>query len=57
VAETRTLPEIQIERRGRVALITLHRPDSLNALSVEMRAPLLEAFRHASRDDGWVRSW
>lgn len=52
MAETRTLPEIQVERRGRVALITLHRPDSLNALSVEMRAPLLEAFRHASRDDG-----
>ena len=52
MAETRTLPEIQVERRGRVALITLNRPDSLNALSVEMRQPLLEAFRHASRDDG-----
>ncbi|HXF59611.1 MAG TPA: enoyl-CoA hydratase-related protein [Candidatus Saccharimonadales bacterium] len=43
--------EIQAERRGRVQLLTLNRPESLNALSVEMRAPLLEAFRHASRDD------
>ena len=52
MAETRTIPEIQIERRGKVALITLNRPGSLNALTVEMRAPLLQAFRSAASDDG-----
>ena len=47
---TKAAAEIQTERRGRVQLITLNRPDSLNALSVEMRAPLLEAFQSASGD-------
>jgi len=50
MAETRAMTEIQTERQGRVQLITLNRPDSLNALSVEMRAPLLEAFQSAARD-------
>jgi 2-(1,2-epoxy-1,2-dihydrophenyl)acetyl-CoA isomerase len=50
VAEVKTSPEILTERRGKVAVITLNRPDSLNALSISMRAPLLEAFEGASRD-------
>ena len=51
MAEVKTAHEIFTERRGRVAVITLNRPDSLNALSISMRAPLLEAFESASRDD------
>ena len=52
MAEARTMAEIQTERRGRVQVVTLNRPDNLNALSVEMRAPLLEAFESAARDLG-----
>jgi len=51
MADVRTA-EVLTERRGGVALITLNRPESLNALAVEMRAPLLEAFGEASRDPG-----
>src|SRR5204863_151363 len=50
MATVKASPEIFTERRGRVAIITLNRPDSLNALSISMRAPLLEAFEGASRD-------
>jgi len=50
MAEVGTAAEVLTERRGRVALITLNRPDSLNALSVPMRDPLLESFGNAARD-------
>jgi len=51
VAEVRT-SDVLTERRGRVALITLNRPESLNALSVEMRVPLRTAFEEAGKDPG-----
>ncbi len=50
MAEVKTSREIFTERRGKVAIITLNRPDSLNALCISMRDPLLEAFEGASRD-------
>src|SRR2546425_7105726 len=51
MAEVRT-SDILTERRGRIARITLNRPESLKALSVEMRAPLLKAFEETGNDPG-----
>lgn len=42
------MSEILVERRGPTALITLHRPDSLNALTVEMSHELHEALEGAA---------
>ncbi|MGO4264143.1 enoyl-CoA hydratase/isomerase family protein, partial [Lysobacter sp. TAB13] len=38
------------ERRGEIALITLSKPEILNAWDTPMRARLLEAFRSAASD-------
>lgn len=42
--------QILYERRGRVALITLNRPDSLNATTTVMNAELQDAFKTAGDD-------
>jgi 2-(1,2-epoxy-1,2-dihydrophenyl)acetyl-CoA isomerase len=42
------MPEVLVERRDRVALLTLNRPDVLNALSVSMAEALTEAVEAAS---------
>lgn len=39
------------EQEGAVAIVTLNRPDALNALSVQLRAELAEALRQAETDD------
>lgn len=44
--------QITYERHGRVALITLNRPEALNATTSVMNAELQEAFRTAGADDG-----
>jgi enoyl-CoA hydratase/carnithine racemase len=44
--------QILYEQRGRVALITLNRPEALNATTGVMNAELQEAFRTAGADDG-----
>jgi enoyl-CoA hydratase len=46
------VPELSIERRGAVALVTLQRPEKRNALSIELRLELAEAFKALSRDNG-----
>src|SRR6185295_7629928 len=51
-SELGVLSEIIVERRGPTALITLHRPDSLNALTVEMSRELHEALEGASELSG-----
>jgi 2-(1,2-epoxy-1,2-dihydrophenyl)acetyl-CoA isomerase len=43
-------PEVLFERREGVALVTLNRPDSLNALVIPMGAALRDAIREAGRD-------
>jgi 2-(1,2-epoxy-1,2-dihydrophenyl)acetyl-CoA isomerase len=45
---------VRYEQRGAVAVITLNRPDSLNAFQTELRADVHEAFERA-RDDTAVR--
>jgi enoyl-CoA hydratase/carnithine racemase len=42
---------LSIERRGDVALVTLNRPEKRNALSIELREQLGEAFGELSDDD------
>jgi len=43
---------LSIERRDEVALVTLQRPEKRNALSIELRTELADAFAHLSSDDG-----
>ncbi|MDX6632974.1 MAG: enoyl-CoA hydratase [Solirubrobacterales bacterium] len=42
---------LSIERRGGVALVTLERPEKRNALSIELRLELAEAFGGLDGDD------
>ncbi len=39
------------EREGAVAVITINRPDSMNAFTTELRSALVEAFEKAHKDD------
>ena len=43
---------LSIERRDDVALVTLQRPEKRNALSIELRTELADAFASLSEDDG-----
>ena len=42
---------IKYEQHATVAVITLHRPDSMNSFNTELRAALVEAFAKAHSDD------
>lgn len=43
--------QIQVERRGPVQLVTLHRPERMNAWTWQMAAELLRSFSEADADD------
>src|SRR2546421_7672074 len=43
---------LSIERRDEVALVTLQRPEKRNALSIDLRVEMSEAFEHIGGDDG-----
>ncbi|MGH2953200.1 MAG: enoyl-CoA hydratase/isomerase family protein [Solirubrobacterales bacterium] len=43
---------LSIARRGEVAVVTLQRPDKRNALSIELRVQLADAFNSISGDTG-----
>ena len=43
---------LSLERHDEVAVVTLRRPEKRNALSIELRQELANAFGHLSRDDG-----
>ena len=46
---------VKYEQHGHVAVVTLHRPDSMNAFDTDLRAAVIEAFARA-RDDASVRA-
>lgn len=49
---TQACKHLRIERRGAALIVTLSRPDALNALSIAMRAQLIEALSGLGRDPG-----
>ncbi len=42
---------VRYEREGAVAIITLNRPDSMNAFDTDLRAAVVDAFTEARKDD------
>lgn len=46
------LETILMEREGRVAILTINRPEKLNALNEQVRADLLAALADVEQDDG-----
>jgi 2-(1,2-epoxy-1,2-dihydrophenyl)acetyl-CoA isomerase len=50
--QTATQPHATFERRGRVGLITLSRPERLNAWSAEMARLVRESIEECNADDG-----
>ncbi|MGN2636595.1 enoyl-CoA hydratase-related protein [Nocardia takedensis] len=49
--ETALEPVVLLERRGPVAIVRLHRPDKLNAFTLQMRDELIAAFDACDADD------
>jgi 2-(1,2-epoxy-1,2-dihydrophenyl)acetyl-CoA isomerase len=45
------LKDILLEKRGNIAVVTLNRPEVLNAFSIEMREGLAVTFENFARDD------
>jgi len=48
---------VRYERSGPVAIVTLHRPDSLNAFDTDLRAATVEALEKLSRRLGEYKYW
>lgn len=44
--------DLLLEKQGRVALLTLNRPDKMNALTMAMRPQFSQALQEAQEDDG-----
>ena len=45
---------LSIEHTGDVAVVTLRRPEKRNALSIDLRVELADAFGHLCGDEGSV---
>lgn len=43
---------VLLEKRNAFAIITLNRPDHMNALSRELREDFVQAFEECTRDEG-----
>jgi enoyl-CoA hydratase len=48
---TMALENVLVEKRGRVAILTINRPDKLNALNIATRNEILAAFDQLEKDD------
>ena len=46
------MPVLLSDREGATAILTMNRPEALNALSLELEAALKDAFRAVSAEDG-----
>ena len=46
-----TFENILIEKHGRIAIVTVNRPDKLNALNIQTRREILRAFEQLKTDD------
>jgi len=47
---TITFETIQVEKHGRVATLTLNRPDAMHAINMQMRSELRQALEALRRD-------
>ena len=47
-----TYPDIMTEMDGELLVVTLHRPEKLNAMTHQMRVDILECVRNAEDDEG-----
>ena len=45
-------PELLIEARGAVRVVTLNRPDALNATNEALHSALIQVWRHLAQDEG-----
>src|SRR5260370_7155369 len=45
------LENVLIEKRGRIAVVTINRPDKLNALNIATRNDILTAFEQLATDE------
>src|SRR5262249_12556287 len=45
------LENVLIEKRGRIAIVTINRPDKLNALNIPTRREILRVFEQLKTDD------
>ncbi len=53
MVEERTVPFVQIEKpRPMMTLVTLNRPERMNAMAFDVMAPLRDALREVGRDNG-----
>ena len=50
---SRTYETILVERRDAVTLLTLNRPDALNALNSQVLADFTGAFADYEQEDNW----
>src|SRR5256714_15541310 len=51
MGEIMALENVLIEKRGRVAILTINRPDKLNALNIPTRNEILAALDQLEQDD------
>ncbi|MDV7134543.1 enoyl-CoA hydratase-related protein [Williamsia muralis] len=51
MAEAKSEPVVELERRGEIALVWLNRPDRLNAFTSEMHRQMIDVFDQCDADD------